>query len=73
MQNLQTMWNMRIIQNYLESVQSILNNPTQIIGVQTDFQMKDLTYITAHDTFLQIRNVQLVKGLGLIATEIKRR
>ena len=34
--------------------------------------MKDLTYITAHDTLLQVRNVQLVKGLGLITAEIKR-
>ena len=34
--------------------------------------MKDLTYITAHDTFLQVQNVQLVKGLGLVAAEIKR-
>ena len=35
-------------------------------------EMKDLTHITAHDTFLQVRNMQLVKGLGLIAAEIKR-
>ena len=34
--------------------------------------MKDLTHITAHDTFLQVRNMQLVKGLGLVAAEIKR-